>query len=761
MGMNVAIVIFVMAVLLVANLPELPQELPAAAPLCMILPLAFYGLRFKRALPLCAFGLGFMFTMLNGEMNLRDRLPEHLIGNELVVTGNVIGLPSVRDGISQFRFEVDDIEDCHSCWQGRVAISWYRSEVEVRPGDRFRLKVKLSHPSASLNPGLFDYEAWLMTQGINGRGYVKNDEEYALLARRPWAQLHHSLRYWVRGEMERRLQQSPVKGLLIALTIGETAQISRADWGQLSQTGTNHLLIISGLHVGLIAAMAFRVFRLAFSSIRVVSLLTIIFTGAYASMAGLGLPVQRAFIMTSVVLLALCLKRKVTATAMFSLSLLGVVLFQPFAVLQTGFWLSFAAVFSLLYGFIGRVDRVPKNSSQGIGLKVVGLVMKGMKTQWIVSVAMFPILLHLVFQVSMVSFLVNIIAIPFISLSVIPLLMAFVITLPLSAVLASIFLSFGEQCLSLLWKGIQQIAAFDWVYHGSGLVTEIVLLSVAGVLILLSPGYIVPRWLGLLPLLPLFNGVNLSSDIELQLTFIDVGQGLSVLLQTENHDLLYDAGPRFGKRFDSGAQIVAPVLRRLGVHEIDTFIVSHGDNDHAGGMEAIQAKFKVKRLVSPFDDAQLQCDSMDHWAVDGVKFEMFSFNDEDMLGNETSCILLAYTEHWGILLTGDIEDKSEHLLQGRNLPNITIMSMPHHGSKSSSSIGLINHVQPEIAVVSSGFNNRFDHPHGIVLRRYKTRHIKILNTADYGAISFSLGKKGVQKIELARVMERRFWHRKI
>jgi len=754
-GMNIAVIFFVMAILLVTRLPELP----VVPPLFSLLPLALYGLGSRLSLPPGAFCLGLLFALFHAESNISKRLPDSLQGTELLVTGRVVNLPAKNDGIERFRFYVEEIADCQACWTGLTSISWYRSPAPVKPGDRFQFTVKLSRPGASLNPGLFDYEAWLFAQGIEATGYVRQGHGFKKIGSMPLSVPHHAMRYWVRKRMTVLLEDSPVRGLLIALTIGETGQISHDNWRHLTKTGTNHLLIISGLHVGLVAAMIFRLIRYLPLSIRLVSLVTIVMTFGYALLAGFGLPVQRALIMTTVVLMAVCISRKTTTATMFTVSLLGVVLLQPFALLSTGFWLSFGAVFALLYAFTGR--REP--GAQKVAVK---LLLTAVKTQWIVFISMLPLLLQLVFQVSLVAFLVNMIAIPFISFLVVPFLLGFVLMMPISPEISNLSLSGAEFFLSVFWQAIQWVSKLDWVFHGIAIGSPPFLVSLTGILIFFAPKGLLPRWLALFCLLPLVSSSRFPEQNQLHITFIDVGQGLSVLLRTEHSAVLYDAGPRFGERFDSGEQIVTPLLRQLGVRRLDAFVVSHGDNDHAGGMQSIIRNFEVNREISSFGGLSADCSTPHTWSVDGVKFEIFSLVDEEVrnrrvvTGNDRSCILLAFTGDYGFLVTGDIEEFAESVLQDRNLPDIDVITVPHHGSKTSSTPGFINHIQPRLAIVSAGFHNRFNHPDPLVLRRYRQRYIKVLNTAEQGAISILLGRGGIMEVELTRPTRRRFWHRK-
>ena len=278
-----------------------------------------------------------------------------------------------------------------------------------------------------------------------------------------------------------------------------------------------------------------------------------------------------------------------------------------------------------------------------------------------------------------------------------------------------------------------------------------------GVLVIFCPRGLVPRWLGCMCFLPMFAVTQVLEKGEMRLTFIDVGQGLSVLLQTRYSAMLYDAGPKFGNRFDSGDQIITPLLRQFGVDKLHTLVISHGDNDHAGGMQSILRNLDVDRVVSSVSGSLQNCESDINWSVDGIAFEIFGLQGGS--GNNSSCLLLAHTPDYGVLLTGDIEKIAEDVLLERDLPEIHVISVPHHGSRTSSNPGFINHVHPRLAIVSAGLHNRFNHPAPTVLRRYEKRHVRVLNTAEEGAITLWLGGNGIEQIERARIIARRFWHR--
>jgi competence protein ComEC len=754
--MSVGVPCFVLAILLITRLPVL---LPIV-PLLPALPIAFYGLRLPMAMPACAFFLGLIFALASAQNGLNKGFPSHLENLDLEIEGRVVSLPVRKEGIERFRLELSSIKGCDDCWSGLIMLSWYRSTIIVNPGDHLRLTVKLARPRASLNPGVFDYEGWLFFKGIRATGYVKGSEGFeritdSSISRLP-SSVDHKFRAYLRNQIQKLAADSPIKGLLIALVIGESGQISTQQWQSLTKTGTNHLLIISGLHVGLVAAMTFKALSLMAIPLRWVGVFTSLFVIAYGFIAGLGLPVQRALIMTVVVLFAATINRRMTLPAIFSTSLLGVVIVDPFAIMSNGFWLSFGAVFALLFAFGSRIEAHGKPTP-------VFIVKSAIHTQWVVFVTMFPVLLYLLYQASIIGFLVNLVAIPFVSLLVIPWLLLFVVLCPVSETLAAMALQVSEFFLSIIWQFIVKAAELDWVVRVSGEGIVPFISAVLGAYLLLMPKGLIPRWLALFCFLPILLVEGRLAEDELQISFIDVGQGLSVLIRTRHSALLYDAGPKFGNRFDSGEQTVTPFLRHQGVRYLNTLIVSHADNDHAGGAGAIQRNFDPSRVF--FSGNTLEgnepssCDYGSVWYEDSIRFEAFTLQGSDLTGNDHSCLLLVSGTGFAILLTGDIELLAENALRKKQLPEMTVISVPHHGSKTSSSPGFVNHVKTDIAVVSAGYLNRFGHPDAGVLRRYRVRQVKVFNTASEGAVSILLGKMGVKRIEVARQIEKRFWHR--
>ena len=743
---NTAILFLVSAIVCVGQLPSLPDPHVLLAGL----PLAFFGICRSSLAPLCGFFLGALLALHVGQTRLAAGLPEHLAGVDLRVTGTVVELPRVSATHSRFRFRV---ADAHVAGLPElIVVACHRCDITFVPGDIWELTVRLSRPAGSVNPGLFDYEGWLFMQAIAATGYVRQPKSAVRVGRGSLRAMHHRIRLRLRDFIDDLGVEHA--GLLTALAIGESSGIERMDWQVLSRTGTNHLFVISGLHVGLVAGMAFKLLSSMSISPRSVSGLTIILTGCYAAVAGLGLPVQRAFIMTAVVAVATAMRRRISVLTMFSTALLGVLIVEPFAVLSVGFWLSFGVVFCLLFAFCGRVPGP-------MGRSAFTLLESAVRTQWVATVGLLPWMLYLLHQVAWVSFPVNLIAIPWIALFVIPPILLAMATMEFVPVIAAGACQFAAAALGHAWTVLEWLARLDPVIYGQPLRLPVFLVGTAGVMFLLSPQGLVPKWVAGFCLLPLFASTPPTRN-QLAVTFLDVGQGLSVLVRTPTQVLVYDAGPGRSDRFDAGAQIVAPYLRRQSIHVINHLVISHGDNDHAGGARAVMRNFLVETIHASYPDLGIvgvRCGEYPPWHADGLTFRLFTVDALATDDNNGSCLLEIVGPGLSVLLTGDIEAEAEMLLLSQKLFAADVISAPHHGSASSSTPAFLNRLRPSIVVFSTGMGNRFHHPDPVVVQRYTARHARVINTATSGAVTVRFVREGHWEIELARMLRPRFWAR--
>jgi len=708
---------------------------------------------------------GFLWSLFSAQQILSGSLPQALVGQDLLIEGQIASLPVVQAHHVRFEFVV------RRAWHGdeavvlphRIQLSWYRNTTTLTAGETWRLRVRLKPPHGFRNPGGFDYEAWLYQHRIRATGYVRETVDNRRL-QTGWDYPLQQLRQAVRTQLDKALGESPVKGIMLALVIGDRSAITSNQWQQLQTTGTNHLMAISGLHIGLVAGLVFllgqRLWRysgrgmLWLPAPKAGALLALMAAVLYAALAGFSIPTQRAVIMITVVMLALLSSRPVSPSRVLAMALLLVLLVDPLAVLASGFWLSFAAVGIIFYGLTGRLARLPRWR-------------QGLRVQWWISVGLFPLVIVLFQRASLIAPVANALAVPLVSLLVVPLALLGTGILPLSA-------SIGAGMLQLaagVMQGTMVLLAWlaEWPHAswtGAASFGWQAALAIAGVILLLAPRGLPARGLGLVLLLPLIVGVppGIPGGVA-RFTLLDVGQGLAAVVETRHHVLVFDTGPRFSPRFDTGEAVVVPYLRQRGWRRVDQLIISHGDSDHIGGAESLLAMLPVTAISSSVPEKLAgwpvtSCRGGQAWEWDGVRFMVLHpAADSAVTRNDASCVLKVTAGEHAVLLTGDIEKAAERRLLQLDpaMLRADILVAPHHGSNTSSTTPFIGAVKPVYVLFPVGYQNRFGFPRPAVLQRYRQAGVNMLETANAGAISFHLGEGSLQPSQY-RHAARRYWH---
>ncbi|MDD5271715.1 MAG: DNA internalization-related competence protein ComEC/Rec2, partial [Methylovulum sp.] len=644
----------------------------------------------------------------------------------------------------------------------KLRLSWHSPEQAIKAGQIWTFTVKLRQPHGTLNPGGFDYERWLFTEGIGATGSVRPYPKPLLLAQASW---RTPIALW-RQAINDRLSALPIKpehiALLKALTIGFGNDISPAFWDIFRQTGTTHLVVISGSHIGLIAGLVYWLVArcwawtayLAWSPPRVAAMAALAAGIFYAALAGFSVPTQRAVVMLAVMMLAIICQRPVRPFHTLALALFVVLVYDPLAVLLPGFWLSYFAVAVIVYAISGRLGQ-PHYLSEAI--RINGYTSLGLS----------PLLLFFFQQVSLCAPLANMVAVPIISFLLVPLALLATLLLFVYAPVAQVLIT----ALDYLLQGLMWVLA--WFAHWPWATINqpqpswwALLLALVGLAWLLAPRGLPARFLGLVLLLPLLlpSRQKLHPG-ELKMTLLDVGQGLSVVVQTAGHWLVYDTGAKFSAQSDSGQQIVLPFLRLHGVAHLDTLVISHGDNDHIGGAVSLLRELPADKLLTSVpqqlpDYTPETCKAGQSWQWDGVEFTILSppplvFTSD----NDTSCVMKIDSAYGSVLLTGDIEAKAEIWLlktYGVQL-RAEVLIAPHHGSKTSSTFSFLHTVLPETVLIPAGFQNPFGHPPARTLQRYQEVGAHWLNTADSGAITLDYVSGG-NALTSFRQTQARYWH---
>nr|MBP7911874.1 DNA internalization-related competence protein ComEC/Rec2 [Pseudomonadales bacterium] len=756
-------------IVIATRLPVLPGLLPIGGAALLASVLACW----RRPLPrlTACLVLGLAWGCLRGHELLARALPAQLEGRDLPVRLCVEGLPLVRHDArgESWRLRARVLDPLPGAsgplarWQGRrVELGWY-GPAAFAPGEAWAMTLRLRAPRGFANPGGYDYQAWLLGQGIDATGYAVNKAPLArlddALCRAP---LDH-WRYRLRARLQGLLGDEPQLGKLLAVTLGDASRFTPADWALFARTGTTHLMVISGMHITLVAmlVMAFAGF-VARAWPRALLVLPARSWGmlaaapatlAYGALAGMGVSVQRALLMVGVLFLFGLRERQLQPWLAYALALLAVLVAQPLAAMQTGFWLSFITVGALLLAFAGRLGRPSRVQLLWLPQLVVGVAL------WC------PLLLAGQAQAPLAP-LVNALAIPLADLVVVPAALAGCLLLALGDAFAWPLLKLALLGLELLTWLLQRAAAITPELPALAPAPDAwrIAFALLGTVWLLLPRGFPARAAGVALMLPLVLPARDPPPL-LELLMLDAGQGSAVVVRTARHSLVYDAGPRFSERFEAGGAIVAPALARSGVRRLDRLVISHADNDHSGGAAGLFAALPVDDALGAEGIEGLSsrsCERGMRWEWDGVAFAVLhpraGLPGSD---NNRSCVLRIAAAGRVLLLAGDIEAEAEALLlaSARQQLRADILLVPHHGSHSSSTPAFVAAVQPRYALVSAGHRNRFGHPHPDVLARYRASGAEILETARHGAVRLQVDAHGViAPPERWRIDHRRFWY---
>ena len=774
---------------------------PFIACLGVELPVHFSFVRRVRPSVLIALFSGMLWATVWGLNALDHELPESLDKTDYRVQGVVVGLPDRDARRIKFQLRVETLETLSGQSEQAsssavlnvpalkiLSLSWYGRET-LTPGQKWQLTVRLRHPRGFVNPGGFDYRSWLFRSGISATGYVRKSSDNLKLfgAQSSGAGngddgkgIDH-----FRKRVVDHIQQLPLsasaRALLGALTVGDKRRISAESWRQLQSTGTIHLAVISGLHIGLAALVGSmlgfalgRVFLLGGGVLlpRQLGVLLGWVSGlVYASLAGFSLPTLRAFVMLSVFALIFLLKRNASPFTSLLWAWAVVSVLEPLAMLSPGFWLSFTAVGVLVVYFRARPEF---SSHHGNSFKQLAVA------QWVLLLGLSGWLLLFQGEIPLLTPLVNFVAVPWLGFLVVPLCLFGVGLFTFSEPWADFCWQLAGRQLEWFSQSVAWLSSHEsliWMPSlPDGLLPKLALIF-AGFL-LMAPRGLKLRGFAVLIFLAVVCVDPDRDEVPLAMTVLDVGQGLAVVVETPEGVLVYDTGPSFSEHFDVGSGIIVPYLRQRGYTELDVVLVSHSDQDHSGGLKGLLRYYQPEVLLlgSPNTPGKAQavrgsqpCTRGLRWQWGEVGFEILhpaanEISERHKTGrkspqNNKSCVLMIAYRDQVILLTGDIEKSVEQQLLGSGvLPDkITVLLAPHHGSQSSSSSAFVNRLAPQHVVYSAGYHHHFGHPHPKVVSRYEAVGSQQWNTASAGALSFNWDVDGELELGLERA-RRRIWH---
>lgn len=716
-------------------------------------------------------GAGFLWGCGAALLASHDRFDPQWVDTSILLTGQIASVPEVAEDSQRFTFQVESpVRPATVHIPAKIRLSWRVIHPQLLPGQRWQLTVRLKPPHRYANPGSFDYEAWLWQQRIGATGYVRDDPSNVLLDNNTGAYPVQRYRQHLREILTQALGAQPHRNVVVALVLGMQSELDQPDWQLLRNTGTAHLLAISGLHIGMVATLCYLMtlwvvrrsvwLTQRMAAPRIAAIIGMLAAVGYSALAGFSLPTQRACLMLCVGFLGIYLHTRHSPSQVLALVLGVILLWDPFAVLNAGFWLSFGAVAIIYFLLVGGAQRHWPGWRQSLRL------------QWFISLGLIPLLVLFFGQFPLYSPLVNAIAIPFVTLLIVPVLLLGTLFLSVWPWLGGLLLSLGEQAIEGLWWLLGWVAGLPSANIAIPSVSPVaVLLAMGGVILVGLPRGLPCRWLGLLALVPLcFPALPVLDWGQVRLTLLDVGQGLSLVAETQRHVLVFDTGPRYATNFNLGEAVIVPFLRHQGRTHIDQLVVSHGDMDHIGGAEGLAHQLPVLNALSSVP-AELtfvpvqRCEAGQRWQWDGVSFEVLHPVAADYTsnrkGNNRCCVLRIRTGQHQALVTADIEALAEHQLLARYGTQLAsdILLVPHHGSRTSSTTAFLDVVQPRYAWVATGRFNRFHFPREDVVSRYREHGIQFYDTARDGAVSLVLGLDGyLDRPQGFRHQHQRIWH---
>lgn len=696
-----------------------------------------------------------------GNQQLSRQLPKQLDGDKQIINGVISG--SIKHArqygkpVASFTLAVHGHQ-----YLKRLNLRW-RSPPRLVTGQQWRLLVKLRSTRGLANPVGFDYQLYLLQQQIDALGTVKAGDLSSDVDSGSFSYVA-SWRESVRKLVLNSSASSASQRIMLALGLGDKSALEPQDWQLYQATGTSHLFIVSGLHISLLAGVVYLLGRyliclyspaLALWPAQHWGLaLAVVAAFAYALLSGFALPAQRAFGMFALAIFLRLYNGYVSLPLLLVSCLFGICFSQPLVLRGASLYLSFVAVIILIW--------------QGAAVQRLRWPRWG-RAQLAVSLGMVPLILYWFGEASVLAPIANMLAIPVVSLILVPLVLLLIMALTLGLVLPEWLLSLPAMLVEYLHSYLELLQ------HSEALLLRspsslALMLAMLGVALIVAPRGFPLRYLAPVFLLPLLMPAQDVAPNKVRVTQLDVGQGLAVVVEAAGKVLVYDTGPRYSDSFDTGVMLLGPFLRRRGYHKIDVLVVSHGDNDHAGGVRGLLQKITADTVLVgealPYNivaSSVQDCHATPSWAWQSVTFNVLPVAVVSAKSNDRSCVLQVVAGDKRLLLTGDIELDAEQALLSRFGDSLRshILMAPHHGSKTSSSLGFLKAVAPNLVLVSSAYGNRFGHPHAQVLARYESLGMQVENSADSGAIELQWSIDPPSRVKISRYRQQagNFWMR--
>lgn len=672
------------------------------------------------------------------------RVQPAFVGDSIVVTVLVSSFPVRRGPTTSFDGEIDQ-----SPWvPRRIRVSWFDAPDALQLGDVWQVELRLRRPRGNSNPGVFDYETWLFRERIAATAYVVDGPRNRLLGQDALGPIERMRKHTVARLNDVVAEERAA--VMSAISVGARHGITTAQWDRFARTGTSHLMAISGLHVGLVAAAGYYV-GLLLSGLfarrschqRHATLLAVSLASAYAFVAGLAVPAQRAALMIALGAFAILMRRELRPFNVIACACVLLVIGNPVATLAPGFKLSFLAVVVLL------------------------LLARGYGRRFKLAAAQLRLFFGLAPLVAIEFGRISVAA-PFINLVVVPLFS--VVTVP-ATLLGALGWDWPLHVAAASLTGIEKLIAVaaasrlaSWNVAALDGIARLLLLAPLAWVVLPPgwPGRCV-AWVGVVALIVWVPEAVPEGCVDVRT--LDVGQGLAIVVETRSQVLVYDTGPAYRGGGDAASSVLLPYLSHRAIRNLDILIVSHADTDHAGGFASVLSAYAPQQIyvgeVSADAPQSHRCVAGEGWDIDDVEFRFLWPQPTARLeGNDASCVLLVTVGDHRVLLPGDIENPAEQeLVRSGELPVVDVVVVPHHGSTTSSTPAFVDALRADIAIMSAGFGNRWNLPDESVVERWLKAGARIYSTADHGAIGIRVcTPNGIVSTELNREQRRRLWH---
>ena len=685
----------------------------------------------------------------------------------IIVRGEIISL--VRSNSDWVSMDIRLLKTKNDNLLAKVLRVTWQHAPKVTVGDHWEWVIRPKPITSVLNQGGYNQQRSLLSKHIVMKGRVISGSLIGHV---------DTPRSQIITRLTPLMMQLEHGDLILAVLVGDKSLINELRWSALRVTGTGHLIAISGLHLTVVASWVFILSQVILSrylvcvsrrNLLIAGLLSALSAGAYAYLAGFALPTQRALIMLLLLLLLAAVKRYSSPWERLLYALFLILLLDPLSSLSASFWLSFSALGIILL----TISQQDKQTSE---LRELGNIKRRhthkmalfWSIQWRLSLGLGILQAILFGGISAYGLLFNLILVPWFSLIVIPLAMvSFGLWMLAGLFSVDIHPIFYLVDMSLLPMslGFELVDTLPsaWIRVSSHMIACLGFFLL-GVWLLLKGTLVRWRLVSLTLSLPLIftllnEQLSLSAS-EWRLHLLDVGQGLSVVIEKSGHGLIYDTGAAYGSDFTYAERVILPFLHTKGINRIDYLVISHSDNDHAGGAKVILQHFEQTTLISDLPYVFKSREEIHESGTFGLNKHAGDIYRHSLLncrpkrldwqgltleilaplqaskGNNGSCVLKVSDGEHQVLLTGDVEHKAEHLLlqQSINLSSEVLIA-PHHGSRTSSTQAFINKVSPSLVLIPAGFNNRYGLPKHDVVERYIASGAEVITTGKEGQVS--------------------------